>query len=273
MSTTGLVIGTAQSTDTLASTTWSNAANILVNDDTEATEAIVAKNTPGTGSSTTGWIKVGTFGFDSLIPSGANITNVSISVRWRMNSAGGIGNRDMCWALSGTRDTNTHSLSTEPTTLETTVTDVTSERSWTRANLLNGTFEVHARGRNGNSTTDPSYRFAWIKVEVQYAPEITGTGGVTAPAPALAGSGTVATLVALQVDLVEGTTVRATWTERVDRMENVFQWLAFQIPARPNRVAYSLATRPALAAMLKRVNAVSRADLARRRISRGLAAR
>lgn len=168
MATTGLVIGTAQSTDVLASTAWSNGANILVNDDTEATEAITAKNTPGTGSATTGWIKVGTFGFDTSIPAGAVITNVSISTRWRMNSTGGIGNRDVCWALSGTRDTNTHSLTTEPTTLETTVNDVTAERAWTRADLLNGTLEVHARGRNGNSTTDPSYRFAWIKVEVTY---------------------------------------------------------------------------------------------------------
>ncbi len=45
---------------------------------------------------------------------------------------------------------------------------MTGERTWTRANLLNGTLEVHARGRNGNSTTDPSYRFAWIKVQITY---------------------------------------------------------------------------------------------------------
>lgn len=169
MPTTGLVIATAQSSDTLANTTWSNGANILVNDDTETTEAIVAKNTPTPADDTsTGWIKVGTFGFDTSVPVGAVITNVSISTRWRMNSTSGIGNRDMAWALSGTRNTNLHSLTTEPTTLETTVNDVTAERAWTRANLLNGVFEVHARGRNGNSTTDPSYRFAWIKVEVTY---------------------------------------------------------------------------------------------------------
>lgn len=169
MPATGFVIATAQSSDVLASTTWSNQANIVVNDDTEATEALIAKNTPTPADSTSsGWIKVTTFGFDGLIPAGAAITKVEIQYRWRVNSAAGIANRDLCWALGGTRGTNLHSLATEPLTLETVTTDVTAERAWTRADLLNATFAVHARGRNGNSTTDPSYRFAWIKVQVSY---------------------------------------------------------------------------------------------------------
>lgn len=171
MPTTGLIIATAQSSDSLANTAWSNGANILVNDDTEATEAITAKNTPTPADNTsTGWIKAGTFGFDSLIPAGIAIaiTKVELQYRWRVNSSSGIANRDLCWAVSGTRGTNLHSLSTEPTSLETILTDVTAERAWVRADLLDGTFEVHARGRNGNSTTDPSYRFAWIKAQITY---------------------------------------------------------------------------------------------------------
>jgi hypothetical protein len=175
MPATGFVIGTAQSVDTLTSTTWSNAANILVDSDTEATEAIVAKSTPGTGSTTGGWIKVTTFGFDSLLPADATITKVELQIRWRMNSTSGIGNRDICWAISGTRDTNTHSLTTEPVVLETTLMDVTAERAWTRNDLLNATFGVHARGRNGNNATDPSYRFAWIKVQVTYTTPVNAS--------------------------------------------------------------------------------------------------
>jgi hypothetical protein len=168
MPSTGFTNGTTQTNDTLASTTWSNQANILDQDDDEVTEAITAKNTPGSGSTTLGWLKVGTFGFDSAIPSGSTISQVIIRVRSRVNSAGGIANREMAWAISGTRGTNVHGSATEPLTLETVDTDVTGERAWTRADLLNGTFEVHVRGRNGNSPTDPSYRFAYVAVNVTH---------------------------------------------------------------------------------------------------------
>src|SRR5215207_3290199 len=187
MATTGLQLGASSSVDTLTSTTWTNITNIRANDDTETTEAIVAKNTPGTGSTTSGWIKVGNFGFDSLIPAGSTIDNVEIQIRWRVSSTGGIANRDCSWAVSGTRGTNTHTLTTEPVTLETTTLTVTSERSWTRADLLNGTFEVHARGMNGNSTTDPSYRFAWIKVNVTYTlPAVNTAYRASFPTPTAA---------------------------------------------------------------------------------------
>jgi hypothetical protein len=56
----------------------------------------------------------------------------------------------------------------EPTTLTTNTDDITADRSWTRADLLNGTFELKCRGRNGNNTTDPSYRFDHIAVQVNY---------------------------------------------------------------------------------------------------------
>ena len=165
MPATGFVLPTSQSNDTLTSTAWSAQANALINDDTEAIEAITAKNTPGTGSVTTGWLKLY---FPSLVPKGSVIDKVEIQVRWRMNSTSGIGNRDICWAVSGTRGTNTHSLTTEPTSLETTTIDVTAERAWTSDDLQSGVFEVDVRGRNGNSTSDPSYRFAWVKVQVTY---------------------------------------------------------------------------------------------------------
>lgn len=168
MPSTGFVNGTTQTNDTLASTTWSNQANILDQDDDEVTEEITAKNTPGTGSATTGWLKVATFGFGALILADSTIDAVSIRVRSRVNSAAGIANREMAWAISGTRDTNVHTSSTEPVVLETVDTDVTGERAWTRADLLDGTFEVHVRGRNGNSTTSPSYRFAYVAVNVTY---------------------------------------------------------------------------------------------------------
>lgn len=155
---------TSHSNDTLASTTWSNQENILIEDDTEVTEAIIAKNTPATGSTSTGWLKAGGFGLS--IPAGVVITKVEIIVRWRMNSSSGVGNRDICWAVGGTRGTNTHTSTVERLQVETDKFDVTSERAWTVADF--STFEIHVRGRNGNNATDPSYRFMWVKVDVTY---------------------------------------------------------------------------------------------------------
>lgn len=170
VSRTGLRLATTQSVDVLTGTAWSNQSNALADSDTEATESVTAKNTPVSGTSTTGWMKLGNYGFDAAVPSGATVVMVEVRVRWRMNSAAGVGNRDWAWSLSGTRGSSDHALTTEPTlALETYTADVTTERSWTRADLLDGVFEVHVRGRNGNSTSDPSYRFAWAKTEVVYS--------------------------------------------------------------------------------------------------------
>jgi len=165
---TGFLMPTSVASDVLTGTAWSNAVAALANDDTEAIEAITAKSTPGTGSLTTGWIKLGDYGFDALIPSNAIILKVEIQVRSRMNSTSGIGNRDMTWARNGTRNTTLRTSTTEVTTLETVTYDVTSERAWTQADLTDAVFEVHWRGRNGNSATDPSYRLAFATVQVTW---------------------------------------------------------------------------------------------------------
>ena len=165
---TGFLLPTSVASDVLTGTAWSNTGAALVDDDTEVIEAVTAKSTPGTGSLTTGWIKLGDYGFDALIPSNAIILKVEIQVRSRMNSTSGIGNRDMTWARNGTRNTTLRTSTTEVTTLETVTYDVTSERAWTQADLTDAVFEVHWRGRNGNNATDPSYRLAFAKVQVTW---------------------------------------------------------------------------------------------------------
>jgi len=165
---TGFLLPQSFTSDVLSGTSWSNAIACTADDDTEVIEAVTAKNTPGTGSLTTGWFKVGQYGFDSLIPANAIILKVEIQIRSRMNSTSGVGNRETAWALSGTRGTNVHTSTTEPTVLETITYDVTSERAWTQADLLDAVFQVHWRGRNGNSTNDPSYRLAGVKVQVTW---------------------------------------------------------------------------------------------------------
>jgi hypothetical protein len=161
VSTTGFLLPTARTVDA-GSGTWTNDVNILADDGAEVTFSLTSKNTSGR------WLIGQTFGFDSAIPVGATIDQVNIRTEWRVNTTSGIGHLELQAFVSGgavgTVDTN----SAEPTTLTTETFDITADRAWTRADLLDGTFDLRCRGRNGNSTTDPSYRWDYIAVEVVY---------------------------------------------------------------------------------------------------------
>lgn len=161
MAVTGFVLPAAQTTDA-GSGTWTNASNILADDGSEATYSLTSKNTTGP------WNRGQTFGFDALIPSGSTIDLVEIRVEWRVNSAAGIANLELQAFVGGAAVGSVRANSAEPTTLTTQTFDITADRSWVRADLLDGTFELRCRGRNGNSTNDPSYRYDHIAAQITY---------------------------------------------------------------------------------------------------------
>lgn len=162
---TGWVLPTARTVDA-GSGTWTNDANITANDGSEATFSLTSKNTSGR------WLRGQTFGFDSSVPSGATITVVEIRTEWRVNSTGGIANLEVQAFVSGSAVGSVRANAAEPTTLTTQDFDITADRSWTRADLLDGVFEIRMRGRNGNSTTDPSYRWDHVAARITYVSDL-----------------------------------------------------------------------------------------------------
>ncbi len=162
MPATGFVLPTAQSVTGTEPGTWTNPENILANDGVEAVFSLTSKNSAGK------WNAGQSFGFDSLIPAGSTIDLVEIRVNWRVNSTGGIANLELQAFVGGVAVGTVRANSAEPTTLTLDSFDITADRAWTRADLLNGTFELKVRGRNGNSTTDPSYRVDHVQAQVTY---------------------------------------------------------------------------------------------------------
>lgn len=145
-------------------TSWTNPTNANADDGAYATYTIAAKNTTGNVNTLTN------FGFDSSIPSGATINSVALEVQHKVSTTGGIANLECTVAISGTPGTyNTDSA--EPTT-DTIRTYSSLARpgggSWTRNDLLDGTFTVLLRARSGNNATSVVYSWDYATVSVDY---------------------------------------------------------------------------------------------------------
>lgn len=162
MPVTGFVLPTARTIDT-GSGTWTSDAEILTSNGVEAVFSLTAKNTDGR------YLRGQNFGFDSLIPTGSTINQVQLRMNYRVNSTAGVAQPKIQAFVSGVGvGAELLANPAEPTTLTINDFDITADRAWTRNDLLNGTFEVLIRGRNGSSTTDPSYRWDYIAVQVTY---------------------------------------------------------------------------------------------------------
>lgn len=171
MPATGFLLPAARTVDA-GSGTWTNDVNILADDGAEATFSLTSKNTTGRS------LRGQNFGFDSAIPAGATINQVQIRMEYRVNNTGGVANPEMQAFVSGAAVGSVRAGSpAEPTTLTINTFDVTADRAWTRADLLDGVFEIRCWGRNGNSTTDPSYRWDYVAAEVTYTAQQTVTLG------------------------------------------------------------------------------------------------
>lgn len=167
MPATGFILP-ATATVEAGSGTWTNQDNIKIDDGTEATFSLAVKNTSGR------WVSGTAFGFDALIPSGATITQVEIQMDYRVNSTGGIANPEMQSFVGGAGVGAVRAGSPlEPTTLTLNTFDITADRAWVRDDLLDANLALKIRGRNGNNATDPSYRWDYIAVQVNYSVAVT----------------------------------------------------------------------------------------------------
>jgi hypothetical protein len=161
MAITGWLLPTANTVEA-GSGTWTSDTAIRIDDGTEATFSLTSKNTDGR------WNSGETFNFDGAIGSTATIDLVEIRAEWRVNNAGGIAILELQAFVGGVAVGAVRANSAEPTTLTTNTFDITADRAWTRADLVNASFTLKVRGRNGNSTTDPSYRVDHIAAQVTY---------------------------------------------------------------------------------------------------------
>lgn len=124
--------------------------------------------TAAPGKNVTLATKYGTFGFDAQIPVGATITKVQIIYEFKVSVNTSIATGRTYYKIGGVAGSNNNDA-TEPLTDQVNTIDVTSARSWTRADLLDGTFEVVLAAVQGNSSTAVTFSFDYVKVEVTYS--------------------------------------------------------------------------------------------------------
>jgi hypothetical protein len=109
----------------------------------------------------------GTFGFDSAIPAGATIKKVQIVYEHHVSTTASIASTRVNSVVSGTHDAN-HDDASEPTSDTVFTVDVTADRAWTRANLLDANFKVHFGFIRGNTATGFTGSLDYVKVVVDY---------------------------------------------------------------------------------------------------------
>ena len=163
MPVTGFVLPTARTVEA-GSGTWINDANILADDASVATFSLNTKNTTGR------WLAGQTFGLGALIPAGSVIDAVEIRAEWHLTvTLSVIAQLELQAFVSGAAVGAVRQNVLEPGSPTIDTFDITADRSWTRADLLDGTFELKCRGTNGNDATDPGYLFDYIAVQVTYS--------------------------------------------------------------------------------------------------------
>lgn len=161
MATTSTLFPTAQAAETGVGLT--NPTNAYADDGVYATAA--------PGKNTTLATKYGTFGFDSAIPAGNLIVSVKIIYEFKTSTTASVATARTYYKLSGAAGANNDDA-TEPAADKIVTIDVTSARAWTRANLLNGTFEVVLAAVQGGSSTAVTFSFDYVKVEVVHSPPV-----------------------------------------------------------------------------------------------------
>jgi hypothetical protein len=147
-------------------TQWTNPSNAHADD---------GVNAVGADPGPTGLVfgnKWGTFGFGAVIPVGATITKVQVIIEDGITGIGVNGHLNTQPIVGGTDQTLRGDFSGLETYPVVHTVDHTADRAWTRADLLDGTFEVNVRFVadviNGNTCN-----LDYVKVEVTYTPGST----------------------------------------------------------------------------------------------------
>lgn len=128
-------------------------------------DGVYATATPG--KNVTLASRYGNFGFDALIPSGALITNVTINYQYKLSVNTSIATGRVYAKVSGVALAN-HDDTAEPLADTIITVNATSDTGWTRAKLLDGTFEVALAAVQGNSSTAVTFSFDYLTVTVTY---------------------------------------------------------------------------------------------------------
>ena len=142
---------------------WSSGANAYVSDNLYATSA-PAKNA-------TTAIKIGTFGFNASVPANATITGVTVNVEWKVSTTASIATLGAQAYVGGSAVGSELVNSAEPTS---DTTQSFSVSGLTRAQLLDGVFEIRVRATRGNSNQAFTASLDLVSVRVDYTtPQVT----------------------------------------------------------------------------------------------------
>jgi hypothetical protein len=150
-------------TSTTASTgTWANTANFFATDGIEADCTISTKNTSSVRT-------LHNFGFTTtILPDTATIDQVLLQATWRVTTQGGIAILGVAAHHSSAGLMSTRKNTAEPTSLTTDTYDITADRTWVPSDFRDGTLTVHVIPNNGNSATNPFYKFDSVSVNAVY---------------------------------------------------------------------------------------------------------
>mgnify|MGYP001608609241 CR=1 FL=1 len=148
-------------------TGWTDPNNAHADDGVYATAA-PAKN----GAIGTRWL---TFGFDAVIPATDAVSKVQIIYEYKVSTGASVATMRVRAQISGVNEEN-HDDTSEPLADTTITVDITADRAWTRADLLNAAFKCTGEGRRGNSNTAVTFSLDQIKVEVTHAAPAVGGG-------------------------------------------------------------------------------------------------
>ncbi len=111
----------------------------------------------------------GNWGFDALIPSGATISDVKYTYQYFVGTTGAVAGTARVKARISGSDLANHDNTSQPLT-PTTIgpTSIFSDKSWTRADLLDGVFQVVLEIRKGSLATQ-AFSFDFLEIAVTYS--------------------------------------------------------------------------------------------------------
>ena len=134
-------------------------------------------------------VEYGNFGFDSLIPADSIINSVTIEAQWYVSTTASSATFRLAALVSNVLKGSEHTDTSEPTSNKDTSYGVTA--TWSRADLLDGTFEVRVRAQRGAGATGYTMYLDYVRVVVDYTAPISGSADITLDAATLSAAGTV----------------------------------------------------------------------------------
>ncbi len=135
-------------------------------------------------------VEYGNFSFDSLIPADSIINSVTIEAQWYVSTTASSATFRLAALVSNVLKGSEHTDTSEPTSNKDTSYGVTA--TWSRADLLDGTFEVQVGAQRGSGVTGYTMYLDYVRVVVDYTAPISGEVAITLDAATLSAAGTVA---------------------------------------------------------------------------------